>query len=102
MKRYVSPAIQLLTPDTVDILTGSTGLLNDHYTDEPTYWNFDNAGNLYRLLQLLEGVSKSVTPRGDSCPAIVTPKELFRLAGADRSPLISRLRDSFPPRGSLW
>lgn len=46
MKRYVSPAIQLLTPDTVDILTGSTGLLNDHYTDEPTYWNFDNIGNL--------------------------------------------------------
>ena len=46
MKRYVSPAIQLLTPDTVDIPTGSTGLLNDHYTDEPTYWNFDNAGNL--------------------------------------------------------
>ena len=46
MKRYVSPAIQLLIPDTVDILTGSTGLLHDRYTDKPTYWNFDNAGNL--------------------------------------------------------
>ncbi len=46
MKTYVSPALQLLVPDTSDILTESTGLLNDHYTYEPTYWNLDNIGNL--------------------------------------------------------
>lgn len=39
MKRYVSPEIRLLTPDPADILTGSTGVANDHYSEEPEYWN---------------------------------------------------------------
>ena len=39
MKTYVSPAIRLLVPDSLDILTGSTGVQNDHIIDEPEYWN---------------------------------------------------------------
>mgnify|MGYP006983562564 CR=1 FL=1 len=39
MKPYVSPAIQLLVPDSRDILTGSTGVKNDHFVGEPEYWN---------------------------------------------------------------